>query len=306
MENAVFESNISGLKLNKRGKVRDVYSVGNKTHLIIIATDRISAFDFVLPSPIPKKGIILTQLSNFWFERTKHIIQNHIVNPDPAQMDWYYEDDWSYDEMRGRTVLVKKAEPIPVECVVRGYIAGSGWKEYKETQSICGVKLPAGLNLSDKLPEPIFTPATKEAEGHDINVTQDYIEKKIGKEIAARLKDVSIALYQEAREHAESKGIIIADTKFEFGFFNNELILIDEILTPDSSRFWPKYVYKPGKSQPSYDKQFVRDYLEKLNWGKTPPAPELPDKIISKTSEKYLQIFKIITGKQTLMDKKDD
>jgi len=307
MANTMFELNIGGYLLVKRGKVRDIYSVGNKTHLMIIATDRISAFDCILPTPIPNKGIVLTQLSNFWFEKTKNIIPNHIVNFDPVQMDWYYEDDWYYDEVRGRVVLVKKAEPIPVECVVRGYLAGSGWQEYKEMQSICGVKLPKGLAESDKLHEPIFTPATKEDVGHDINVTQEYIEKEIGKELTIKLKDVSIALYKKASEYAESRGIIIADTKFEFGFFDDELILIDEIFTPDSSRFWPKDGYEPGKPQPSYDKQFVRDYLETLDWDKTPPAPELPEEIVSKTSEKYLQAFKMITGKETLMgDSKDE
>ncbi|MBU4314345.1 MAG: phosphoribosylaminoimidazolesuccinocarboxamide synthase [Actinobacteria bacterium] len=307
MANTMFKSNIGGYLLVKRGKVRDIYSVGNKTHLMIIATDRISAFDCILPTPIPNKGIVLTQLSNFWFEKTKHIIPNHIDNPDPVQMDWYYDDDWYYDEVRGRVVLVKKAEPIPVECVVRGYLAGSGWKEYKEMQSICGVKLPKGLAESDKLTEPIFTPAMKEDVGHDINVTQEYIEKKIGKDLATKLKDISIALYNESSKYAEFRGIIIADTKFEFGFFDDELILIDEIFTPDSSRFWPKDGYEPGKPQPSYDKQFVRDYLETLNWDKTPPAPELPEEIVNKTSEKYLQAFKMITGKETLMgDSKDE
>ena len=294
MAKAMFESNEAGYVLVKRGKVRDIYSVGNKTHLMIIATDRISAFDCVLPTPIPSKGIVLTQLSNFWFEKTKHIIPNHIVNPDPAQMDWYYDDDWYYDEIRGRVVLVRKAEPIPLECVVRGYLAGSGWKEYQETQSICGIKLPKGLREADKLPQAIFTPATKEDVGHDVNVTQEYIEKEMGKDIATKLKDVSIALYEKASEYAETRGIIIADTKFEFGKIGEEIILIDEVLTPDSSRFWPKDEYAPGKSQPSFDKQFVRDYLETLDWDKTPPAPELPEEIVLKTSEKYLQALKMI------------
>ena len=298
---SMIESNISGYRLIKRGKVRDVYSVGNDQCLMIIATDRISAFDCVLPTPIPYKGVVLTQLSNFWFGKTRDIIPNHIINSDPAGIDWYYEDDWCYDEVRGRAILVKKAEPIPVECVVRGYLSGSGWEEYQKTRSICGVRLPEGLEESDKLPEPVFTPATKEEAGHDINVTQKYIEKKIGKEITAELKDISIALYKKASEYLEPRGIIIADTKFEFGFFDDKLILIDEIFTPDSSRLWPKDKYRPGKSQPSYDKQFVRDYLETLNWDKTPPAPGLPGEIVSKTSGKYIQVFKMITEKETLL-----
>lgn len=297
----MIESNISGYRLIKRGKVRDVYSVGNDQHLMIIATDRISAFDCVLPTPIPYKGVVLTQLSNFWFDKTRDIASNHIISSNPVEFDWYYEDDWYYDEVRGRAILVKKAEPIPVECVVRGYLSGSGWEEYQKTKSICGIRLPEGLRESDKLPEPIFTPATKEETGHDINVAQKYIEKKIGKEITVKLKDVSIALYKEASAYLESRGIIIADTKFEFGFFDDKLILIDEIFTPDSSRLWPKDKYEPGKSQPSYDKQFVRDYLETLNWDKTPPSPELPGEIVSKTSGKYLQAFKMITGKKTLL-----
>lgn len=297
----MIESNISGYRLIKRGKVRDIYSVGNDHYLMIIATDRISAFDCVLPTPIPYKGVVLTQLSNFWFDKTRDIVPNHIINSDPVESDWYYEDDWCYDEIRGRAILVKKAGPIPVECVVRGYLSGSGWEEYQKTRSICGVRLPGGLEESDKLPEPIFTPATKEEAGHDINVTQKYIEKQIGKEITAKLKDISIALYKKASEYLEPRGMIIADTKFEFGFFDDKLILIDEIFTPDSSRLWPKDKYRPGKSQPSYDKQFVRDYLETLNWDKTPPAPGLPGEIASKTSGKYLQVFKMITGKETLL-----
>jgi phosphoribosylaminoimidazole-succinocarboxamide synthase len=298
---SMIESNISGYRLIKRGKVRDIYSVGNDHYLMIIATDRISAFDCVLPTPIPYKGVVLTQLSNFWFDKTRDIVPNHIINSDPVESDWYYEDDWCYDEIRGRAILVKKAGPIPVECVVRGYLSGSGWEEYQKTRSICGVRLPGGLEESDKLPEPIFTPATKEEAGHDINVTQKYIEKQIGKEITAKLKDISIALYKKASEYLEPRGMIIADTKFEFGFFDDKLILIDEIFTPDSSRLWPKDKYRPGKSQPSYDKQFVRDYLETLNWDKTPPAPGLPGEIASKTSGKYLQVFKMITGKETLL-----
>lgn len=278
----------------KRGKVRDVYDLEDK--LLIISTDRISCFDVVLPTSIPHKGEVLTKLSLFWFEFTKDIIPNHLLT---ANVDSFPNELLKYKEtLRGRSMLVKKAKPIPVECVVRGYLSGSGWREYKETQSICGIKLPKGLEESDKLPEPIFTPATKETRGHDVNVTQEYVEKEISKEIAIKLKDVSITLYKKASRYAENKGIIIADTKFEFGFSGDEIILIDEVLTPDSSRFWPKDKYLPGKSQPSFDKQFVRDYLETLDWGKTPPAPELPEEIVLKTSEKYLQALKMITGRE--------
>jgi len=275
----------------KRGKVRDVYSLGK--NLLIVSTDRISCFDVVLPTDIPCKGEVLTKLSEFWFAFTKDIIPNHLITTDvnsfPEELSQYK------DIIKGRSMLTKKARPIPIECVVRGYLSGSGWKEYKETRSICGVKLPEGLAESDKLPEPIFTPSTKEDVGHDMNVTQEYIEKEIGRDLAVRLKDISIAIYKRASEHAASKGIIIADTKFEFGHLKDEIILIDEILTPDSSRFWPKDEYAPGKSQPSFDKQFVRDYLETLDWDKTPPAPELPEEIVLKTSEKYLQALDMIT-----------
>lgn len=279
------------VELFKRGKVRDVYDLKDK--LLIVSTDRISCFDVVLPTCIPHKGEVLTKLSLFWFEFTKDIVPNHLitaeVNDYPAELSKYK------DILKGRSMLVKKAKPIPVECVVRGYLSGSGWKEYQQSQSICGIKLPSGLRESDKLLEPIFTPATKEEVGHDINVTQDYIEKEIGKVIATKLKDISISLYKKASEYAESKGIIIADTKFEFGIYEDKIILIDEVLTPDSSRFWPKDQYQPGIPQPSFDKQFVRDYLETLSWNKTPPAPELPEEIVLKTSEKYLQALKMLT-----------
>jgi len=278
----------------KRGKVRDVYDLEDK--LLIISTDRISCFDVVLPTCIPRKGEVLTQLSLFWFEFTKDIVPNHLItaNPDdfPRELSKYK------DILKGRTMLVKKAKPIPVECVVRGYLAGSAWKEYQQNNSICGIKLPKGLKESDKLPEPIFTPAIKEEVGHDINVTQKYIEKELGKGIAAKLKDLSLSLYKKADRYAEFKGIIIADTKFEFGKIDNGIILIDEVLTPDSSRFWPKDGYEPGRSQPSFDKQFVRDYLETLDWDKAPPAPELPEEIVNRTSEKYLAALKMITGEE--------
>ena len=280
------------LEFFKRGKVREIYNLKDK--FLMVATDRISCFDVVLPTDIPYKGSVLTQLSVFWFELTKDIVPNHFLT---ANVDDFPESAQKYKEsLEGRSMLVKKADPMPVECVVRGYLSGSGWKEYKETQSICGIKLPKGLKESDKLPEPIFTLATKEDVGHDINVTQGHVEKMIGKDITLKLKDISIALYEKASRYAESKGIIIADTKFEFGTIGDEIILIDEVLTPDSSRFWPKDSYEAGKSQPSFDKQFVRDYLETLDWDKTPPAPELHEEIVVKTSNKYLQAFKMIAG----------
>lgn len=276
----------------KRGKVRDVYDLKDK--LLIISTDRISCFDVVLPTCIPRKGEVLTKLSLFWFEFTNDIVPNHLIT---AEVNDYPEELSKYkDILKGRSMLVRKAKPIPVECIVRGYLSGSGWKEYQQSQSICGIKLPAGLIESDKLPEPIFTPSTKEDTGHDINVSQEYVEQGLGKEITAQLKELSLALYSKASEFAESKGIIIADTKFEFGLYQNKIMLIDEVLTPDSSRFWPKDQYQPGIPQPSFDKQFVRDYLETLNWNKTPPAPELPEEIVLKTSEKYLQALKMLAG----------
>jgi len=282
-----------GVDFFKRGKVRDVYSVGDK--LLVISTDRISCFDVVLPTCIPDKGQVLTRISMSWFEFTKDIIPNHFLT---ANIKEYPDKLQKYaDELRGRSMLVKKASPIPVECIVRGYLSGSGWKEYQKQQSICGIKLPQGLKESDKLPEPIFTPSTKEDAGHDINVSQAFVEKTIGKDITEKLQKTSIALYDKASSYAESKGIIIADTKFEFGMYNGEMILIDEVLTPDSSRFWPKNQYKPGGPQPSFDKQFVRDYLETLDWDKTPPASELPDDIVYKTREKYVQAFEMLTGK---------
>lgn len=277
----------------KRGKVRDVYDLKDK--LLVISTDRISCFDVVLPTCIPHKGEVLTQLSLFWFEFTEDIIPNHFIS---EKIENYPQELYKYrDILQGRSMLVKKAKPIPVECVVRGYLSGSGWKEYRETQSICGIKLPGGLRESDKLSEPIFTPATKEEVGHDINVSQEFVEKELGKDITEKLREVSTALYNKASQYAESKGIIIADTKFEFGIYDGEIILIDEVLTPDSSRFWPKDEYKPGGPQPSFDKQFVRDYLETLDWNKTPPAPDLPEDIVQKTSEKYLQALRMISSK---------
>lgn len=287
-------TDFTDIEFFKRGKVRDIYDVGDK--LLIVATDRISCFDVILPTVIPGKGEVLTALSLFWFEFTRDIISNHLITADvdnfPPELLRHRES------LAGRSMLVNKTRPIAVECVVRGYLSGSGWKEYRQTQSICGVELPAGLKESDSLPEPIFTPATKQDKGHDINVTQAYIEKEIGKDVTARLKNVSVALYKKASEYARQRGIIIADTKFEFGICNDEIILIDEILTPDSSRFWPEVQYLPGQAQPSFDKQFVRDYLQTLNWDKTPPAPELPQDIVLKTSQKYTQAFKMLTGRE--------
>lgn len=282
------------LKFFKRGKVREIYNLEDT--FLMVATDRISCFDVVLPTEIPHKGEILTQLSVFWLEFTKDIIPNHFIT---SNVEEYPQEAQKYKEIiKGRSMIVKKAKPIPVECVVRGYLAGSGWKEYQETQSVCGIKLPKGLREADKLPQVIFTPATKEDTGHDLNVTQEYVKELIGEDITATLKDVSIALYKKASQYAEDKGIIIADTKFEFGMINDEIVLIDELFTPDSSRFWPHEEYKPGKPQPSFDKQFVRDYLETLDWNKKSPGPELPEEIIVKTCEKYLKALKIITGKE--------
>ena len=289
---AVKTVELKEFKLFRRGKVRDVYDLGDK--LLIISTDRISCFDVVLPDCIPHKGEILTRLSIFWFNLIGGVIPHHLISTDfkdfPSSLAKYRS------ALENRSMLVKKTRVIPFECVVRGYISGSGWKEYCQTQSVCGVKLQKGLKESDKLPEPIFTPATKEDEGHDINVNQQFMESKIGKEKFNALKKASIAIYQKASQFADKKGIIIADTKFEFGETDGQIILIDEVLTPDSSRFWPKEHYKPGAGQPSFDKQFVRDYLESLDWNKQPPAPHLPRDIIRKTTEKYEQALKMITG----------
>lgn len=290
----LLSTDFKDLRLFRRGKVRDVYDLGSE--LLIISTDRISCFDVVLPSGIPYKGQVLTALSCFWFDFIRDITPHHFITVDtkkyPAVLNKYAE------KISGRSMLVKKTKPLAVECIVRGYLSGSGWKEYKERQSICGIKLPAGLRESDKLPEAIFTPSTKADAGHDINVDQKYIERVVGKGAAEKIKSTSIELYKKTSEYALSKGVIIADTKFEFGIFNDEIILIDEVLTPDSSRFWPSDQYSPGKTQPSFDKQFVRDYLETLDWDKKPPAPKLPEDIIEKTSLKYLEAYKRLTGKE--------
>lgn len=286
-------TDLKEVKLIKRGKVRDVYELDDK--LLFIATDRISAFDVILPTPIPGKGKILTQISLFWFEYLSDICENHIVSssindlPEPLRNPKY--------DLAGRFMIVKKANVVPFECVVRGYLSGSGWKEYKKSGMVCGIKLPDGLLESQKLPEPIFTPATKAEIGHDENVDFSYMKNKIGLELASKLRDLSLSIYKEAAEFAESKGIIIADTKFEFGLIGGEVVLIDEVLTPDSSRFWPKDTYRPGSSPASFDKQFVRDYLEVLDWNKQVPGPVLPEDIVKKTQDKYKEALKVLAGK---------
>jgi len=279
--------------LFKRGKVRDVYDLEDK--LLIVSSDRISCFDVVLGCGIPRKGEVLTSLSVFWFDFIKEIIPNHLITCNIADYPKTLQKHKA--QLAGRSMLVKKASPMPVECIVRGYLSGSGWKEYAKSGSVCGVALPAGLKESDKLPHVLFTPSTKADTGHDINVDERYVENLLGKETTQKLKKTSIAIYEKASRYALERGIIIADTKFEFGLFNGALMLIDEVLTPDSSRFWPLDQYKPGRSQPSFDKQFVRDYLESLNWDKTPPAPRLPSDIIEKTTEKYLEAYRRLTGK---------
>ncbi|MCX5751475.1 MAG: phosphoribosylaminoimidazolesuccinocarboxamide synthase [Candidatus Saganbacteria bacterium] len=292
----ILDLDLPGIKLFKKGKVRNVFDLGGS--LLIVASDRLSAFDCVFPNGIPDKGKILTQISNFWFDFTKEVITNHLIATDtkdfPALLQPFK------DSLDKRSIIGKKAKLIPVECVVRGYLSGSGWKEYLNSQSICGIKLPAGLKESDKLPEPIFTPTTKADEGHDLPITQKEVEEQIGKELADIIKNKTLEIYKKCSDFARSKGIIIADTKLEFGQLDGQVILIDEILTPDSSRFWPVDTYKPGGGQFSYDKQFVRDYLEGINWDKNPPAPVLPDEIITKTRDKYLEAYKKLTGKSTL------
>jgi phosphoribosylaminoimidazole-succinocarboxamide synthase len=292
---AMFNSTERGLKLLRRGKVRDVYTASDE-HLLIVACDRISAFDSVLPTPIPDKGKILTQISNFWFTKSEHIIKNHIVDPNPGPK-WYPEIDWYYPELDGRTVLVRKTEPLVIEAIVRGYLSGSGWKEYQKSGTVCEIPLPAGLLESDKLPETIFTPSTKAQSGHDENISFAEAARLVGVDIATKVRDTSIALYEFASDYARERGIVIADTKFEFGLLETgELILIDEMLTPDSSRFWPAESYKAGGPQASYDKQYVRDYLEAIKWDKEPPAPPLPDEVVDRTRDKYLEAVRRLTA----------
>ena len=282
------------LTLKGRGKVRDIYDLGDR--LLIVATDRISAFDVVMPNPIPDKGTILTQLSKFWFDMTKEIVPNHIVSTDVKD---FPEECRPYQEiLRDRSMLVVKTQPLPIECVVRGYLSGSGWEEYKKTGEVCSIALPKGLVESSKLEKPIFTPATKEEIGHhDENITFEKVEMIVGKELAQRLKSLSLSIYKKARDFAEGNGILIADTKMEFGIKDEKLLLIDELLTPDSSRFWPKDDYRPGGSQKSFDKQFLRDYLLSIKWDKSPPAPQLPEEIITKTREKYLEAYERLMGR---------
>jgi phosphoribosylaminoimidazole-succinocarboxamide synthase len=293
MNKVILKTDFSDISFVKKGKVRDIYDLGE--HLLIIATDRVSAFDVVLPDGIPNKGRVLTQISIFWFKEMENIISNHIV---ATEVKEFPENLRKYsDVLEGRSMLVKKAKPLPVECVVRGYLSGSGWKEYQEKGSICGIQLPKGLKNSSRLDEPIFTPSTKEEQGHDINITFKDVESIIGEKLAETIKNASLKIYKKARDIAEKRGIIIADTKFEFGLSNGTLLLIDELLTPDSSRFWSIKDYVPGKNQDSYDKQIIRDYLLTLDWDKTYPGPSLPDEIIKKTAARYTEILKIITGK---------
>lgn len=292
MNQPLYNSNVPELSLLNRGKVRDVYDLQDA--LLIVATDRISCFDVVLPTPIPDKGAVLTQMSRFWFEMTKNIVKNHFLTMDLEDAVGRWE---SLQPLKGRAMVVEKAQPLPIEAVVRGYLSGSGWKEYRQTGAVCGIPLPPGLRESDKLPQPIFTPATKAPQGqHDENISFDRMVTIVGRDRAEAIRRLSLRLYQEAAAWAAQRGIIIADTKFEFGICGGELMLIDEVLTPDSSRFWPMGGYAPGGPQPSFDKQYVRDYLESLRWPKQPPAPELPPEVVRKTSEKYREALRRLTG----------
>jgi phosphoribosylaminoimidazole-succinocarboxamide synthase len=293
MEQAVIETNLEALNLMKRGKVRDVYDLGD--YLLMVATDRISAFDVVMPNPIPDKGKILTQISLFWFEIMKPVLPNHVIT---ANVDNYPEICRPYAEtLRDRSMLVKKAKPLPIECIVRGYISGSGWKDYQTSGSVCGIKLPESLKESDKLPEPVFTPSTKADSGlHDVNIDFEKTVEKIGKSLAEKVRKISLEIYNKGADLAYKKGIIIADTKFEFGFLDDDLILIDEVLTPDSSRFWPLPSYQPGGAQKSFDKQYLRDYLLSINWNKKPPAPFLPQYVIKNTRDKYKEAYYQLTN----------
>ena len=288
----VRETSFPGVKLLARGKVRDIYEFGDR--LLLVATDRISAFDVILPTPIPDKGRVLTQLSLFWFNMLSEVVPNHVISGTdfPRELDPYR------DQVRGRSMLVRRTDPVPFECVVRGYLAGSGWKEYQKTSSVCGIPLPPGLVDSARLPEPIFTPATKAETGHDENISFQEMASRLGRERAEQLREISLELYRRAAAYAEERGILIADTKFEFGILNDEIIWIDEALPPDSSRFWPADQYAPGGSQPSFDKQFVRDYLERIHWAKQPPAPELPADVVAATTAKYRDVYRRLTGSE--------
>lgn len=297
----LLDTQLDGLSLVRRGKVRDVYAAGDA--LILVATDRISAFDYVLGSGIPDKGKILTQISTFWFDRLRPFVANHIISTDPIA--YPPEARAAAELLRGRSMLVRKTAPLPIECVARGYLAGSGWKDYTTTGAVCGVRLPRGLRESDRLPEAIFTPATKAQSGHDVNISASDAAALVGSNVLARVRDLTLALYAEGSRHAEACGIIVADTKFEFGLLppddqpdEERIILIDEVLTPDSSRFWPRDGYRPGGPQPSFDKQYVRDYLEEIRWNKQPPVPSLPAAVVEKTRAKYLEAFQRLTGRE--------
>jgi phosphoribosylaminoimidazole-succinocarboxamide synthase len=292
MTPAVLETSFEHLNLVQRGKVRDIYDLGD-TYLMV-ASDRISAFDSVMPEPVPDKGKILNQISLFWFDVMASIVPNHVIS---GNVEDFPDQCRPYaDTLQGRAMLVKKTKPLPIECVVRGYISGSGWKSYRQTQAICGIELPEGLTESARLPEPIFTPSTKEEEGHDINIDFEQACRIIGVALAEKVRDLSLSIYQKGAQLALEKGIIIADTKFEFGILNDDIILIDEVLTPDSSRFWPVDDYTPGGAQKSFDKQYLRDYLLSINWDKTPPAPHLPEDVVANTRRKYLEALRLLTG----------
>ena len=293
----ILETSLTGLTSHRRGKVRDLYQLGDR--LLIVATDRISAFDFVLGSAIPDKGKVLTQLSAFWFARTQDIVPNHLLS---TRLEEYPAPLLRHaDLLRGRSMLVRQTTPVPIECVARGYLAGSGWKEYRETGGVCGIKLPAGLRESDRLLAPIFTPATKAESGHDINIREEEAGRLVGRDLLDQLRELTLVLYTRGAAHAEACGIIVADTKFEFGLVETEgqreIVLIDEALTPDSSRFWPTDLYRPGTAQPSFDKQYVRDYLDGIQWNRQPPVPDLPDEVVAQTSQKYLEAFRRLTGR---------
>ena len=292
----VLQTNISGVPAPKRGKVRDIYDLGDK--LLIVVTDRISAFDVIMPDGIPDKGVVLNQISLYWFKQVENIIDNHVLSTDISTLPEAFQK--AKDQLENRSMIVKKAKPLPAECIVRGYLTGSGLKEYQKTGKVCGIQLPKGLVESSRIGEPIFTPSTKAEEGHDLNISFEEMKKLLKDDgLAEKVKEVSLAIYKKGRDLADTKGIIVADTKFEFGLFNGSLILIDEVMTPDSSRFWPKEDYKEGVSQKSFDKQFLRDYLETLkDWNKTPPGPPLPKEIIMKTREKYVEAFERVTGKK--------
>ncbi|HLP77932.1 MAG TPA: phosphoribosylaminoimidazolesuccinocarboxamide synthase [Candidatus Paceibacterota bacterium] len=290
----VLQLDLPGIKKVKSGKVREIFDLGDR--LLLVASDRISAFDVIMPNGIPRKGEVLTQISHFWFEKFSSLVPNHLLakanDPLPANLQPFA------DKLARRSMIVKKAKPLAIECIVRGYLSGSGWKEYKKSQTVCGIKLPGGLTESAELPAPIFTPSTKAEAGHDENVSFEEACKIVGTDLATQARDLSLRIYKAGRDYARQRGIIIADTKFEFGVFDGKLILIDEVMTPDSSRFWPADQYAPGKGQPSFDKQFVRDYLETLTWDKTPPGPVLPEDVVAKTSAKYLEAYERLTGQK--------